>query len=719
MQHKKVCGEFVEIFARRRIAPIFAVPKISLMVEEQLLSAPVAELSLDDEKFWELEERGYTASEHSRMTALYETTLRTFTPNEIVAGTVVSFDDKEVVVNIGFKSEGVVPRTEFRDLAALKVGDTVEVYLEKIEDKDGQMIISRKLAHSVRTWEKIQSALDEDLIMEGIVKRRTKGGFVVDLQGIEAFLPGSQIDVKPIRDYDSYVNRRMEFKVVKINHQQRNVVISHKALIEKDLEAQKAEILNNLEKGQILEGNVKNITSFGVFVDLGGVDGLLHITDISWGRISSPDEVLHLDQKINIVVLDFDEEKKRISLGYKQLQPHPWENIPETIHVGAKVMGRVVTIADYGLFIEVLPGVEGLIHVSEMSWSQHPKNPYDIAKIGDEVEAVILTMDMEERKMSLGIKQLTTDPWELILQKYPVDSVHSVTVRNITNYGLFVELEEGVDGLIHIQDLSWSRKINHPSEFTTKDAVLDAMVLEVDKENHKLRLGIKQLTEDPWDTLETVFVFGSTHSGTITRLTDKGAVVELEYGIEGFAQSKQLKVAEGAEELAEGSKADFVVLEFSKDQKKIALSHTRTWQAETAEDAKAKKKGSRKGEESEASEADMAAANKSTEKETLGELSGLAKLRATLQAEETSAAPAAKSKAAKAAKAEAVVAEVEAIAAPEVETIATPEVVAEAPAEVAAVAPEAEEVVAEVKPKKKATKKAAAAEEAEAPAEEA
>ncbi|MBX3101389.1 MAG: 30S ribosomal protein S1 [Bacteroidetes bacterium] len=569
----------------------------------------------------------YTAEERKQLENMYSNTLSSLATHQIVHGTVIAMDDREVVVNIGFKSEGVVPLNEFRDRPDLKVGDKVEVFLETLENKNGQLVLSRRMANSMRAWDRINNALDNDEILEGIVKRRTKGGFVVDLEGVEAFLPGSQIDVKPIRDYDNYVGQKMEFKVVKINHQQNNVVISHKVLIEKDLEAQKLEIINNLEKGQVLEGTVKNITTFGAFVDLGGVDGLLHITDISWGRINNPEEVLHLDQKLNVVVLDFDDDKKRISLGLKQLQSHPWDNVVETLGTGATVTGKVVTIADYGIFIEIAPGVEGLVHVSEMSWSTHARNPHDLYKVGEMVEAKVLSVDREERKMSLGIKQLTPDPWDFVPTKYPVGSKLNVVVTNITNYGLFVELEDGVDGLIHVQDLSWNKKINHPNEFTQKGEKLEATVLEMDVENRKLRLGIKQLTEDPWETLETVFPEGSAHKGNVSKVNDKGAVIELEYGVEGFVPSKHLKVEDGKETIKEGDTVDLVVIEFSKANKRILLSHTKTWKE--MEDEKPKRSGStsgggsgrgRKGDE-------MVMASGSGEKDTLGDLGALAKLK--------------------------------------------------------------------------------------------
>jgi small subunit ribosomal protein S1 len=579
-----------------------------------------------DEFNWD-EAAGYNKADRERFAKQYESTLTKVNEQQIVKGTVVSLDDREVVVNIGFKSEGIIPITEFRDTPNLKPGDPVEVYLETIENKAGHMVLSRKTANSMRSWEKINSALDQDLVVEGVVKRRTKGGFVVDVEGVEAFLPGSQIDVKPVRDYDSYVGRRMEFKVVKINHQQHNVVISHKALIEKDIEAQKAEIIGNLIKGQVLEGTVKNITSFGVFIDLGGVDGLLHITDISWGRISSPDEVLKLDQKLNVVVLDFDDEKRRISLGLKQLQPHPWENLPATVQIGSKVKGRIVTIADYGVFVEVVPGVEGLVHVSEMSWSQHSKNPSDLFSVGQEIDAVVLTIDTEEKKMSLGMKQLSEDPWHYVQSKYPLNSRHTGIVRNITNFGLFVELEEGVDGLVHIQDLSWSKKINHPSEVVKRDDKLEVVVVELDVENRKLRLGHKQLTEDPWTTFENVFPEGSVHTGTITRLTDKGAAVELPYGIEGFAPIKQLTPDAGKEKFKEGDTAEFSVSEFNKEQRKIVLSHSRTWQV-TVDEAKPKAPKAKAKKES-------TGTAKDAEKDTLGDHSALAGLKAKMDSNDS------------------------------------------------------------------------------------
>jgi small subunit ribosomal protein S1 len=532
---------------------------------------------------------GYSEEQRAELEKMYDETLTQVQEKEVVTGTVVKIVDREVILNIGFKSDGLVPLSEFRDMPDLKSGDEVEVFIENQEDANGQLILSRKKAKILTAWKKIQAALDEDTIIEGIVKRRTKGGLIVDIYGIEAFLPGSQIDVKPIRDFDIYVGKKMEVKVVKINYANDNVVVSHKVLIEKDLEEQKARILNNLEKGQVLEGVIKNMTNFGVFIYLGGVDGLLHITDISWGRISHPEEVLNLDQKVNVVVLDFDDEKKRISLGMKQLTPHPWESLPEDIQVGTKVKGRIVNVADYGAFLEVIPGVEGLIHVSEMSWSQHLRNPQDFIKVGDELEAVVLTLDREERKMSLGIKQLTDDPWtkQDVLDRYAIGTKHKGIVRNLTSFGLFIELEEGIDGLVHVSDLSWTKKVKHPSEFVKVNDELEVVVLELDVDNKRLALGHKQLEENPWDTFATIFTHGSIHSCTILSRSEKGAILELPYGIEGSVGVKHLKKADGS--LPEvGEALDFVVLEFSKDEKKIVLSHARTHEAEDEKEVKKK-----------------------------------------------------------------------------------------------------------------------------------
>ena len=504
----------------------------------------------------------------------YENTLNTVKEHEVVEGTVIAINKREVVVNIGFKSDGVISTSEFRYNPDLKVGDKVEVYIENQEDKKGQLVLSHKQARATRSWERVNEALENDEIIKGYIKCRTKGGMIVDVFGIEAFLPGSQIDFKTPRDYDVFVGKTMEFKVVKINHEFKNVVVSHKALIEAELEAQKKEIISHLEKGQVLEGTVKNITSYGVFVDLGGVDGLIHITDLSWGRVNHPEEIVSLDQKINVVILDFDEEKRRIALGLKQLTPHPWDKLDADLKVGDKVKGTVVVMADYGAFVEIAPGVEGLIHVSEMSWSQHLRSAQDFLKVGDEVEAVVLTLDREERKMSLGIKQLRPDPWETIEEKYPVGSKHNAKIRNFTNFGIFVEIEEGVDGLVHISDLSWTKKIKHPSEFTQIGAELEVVVLGIDKENRRLSLGHKQIEENPWDVFEEKFTVGSIHQGTIIEMQDRGAVVELEDGVQGFATPKHL-IKEDGSQAKLNDKIDFKVIEFNKESKRIILSHSR------------------------------------------------------------------------------------------------------------------------------------------------
>lgn len=574
---------------------------------------------------WETE-GGYSKDERQKLVNLYEETLTEVNENEIIKGKVVSFDDRVAIVNIGFKSEGVVPITEFRDMDELEVGTEVEVYLRTMEDASGQMQLSRRLAKAIKTWNSINDAFEKDGILTGIVKRRTKGGFVVELDGVEAFLPGSQIDVKPVRDYDTYVGKSMDFKVVKINQQQHNVVISHKALIEKDIQQQRQVILNNLERGQVLEGVVKNVTTFGAFIDLGGVDGLLHITDISWGRINHPEEALNVDDKLNVVVLDFDDEKKRISLGLKQLQAHPWESLSDTIVEGSPVSGKIVTIADYGIFVEVVPGVEGLVHVSEMSWSSHPKIPNEMFEVGQEIDAQVLAIDREERKMSLGIKQLKEDPWDSVILKFPIGTQTKGTVRNLTNFGAFVELEEGVDGLIHIQDLSWMKKINHPSEMLEVGQELDVVVLELDLENRKLRLGHKQLSEDPWEKLETVFPVASLHKGTVLKLGPKGAPVELEYGLEGFVPKKHLQVEAGKPEVQEGDTIDLEVIEFNKEQKKIFLSHTKTWKADMASDTGAKKKPRAK--------TGGTASSGDGPKSTLGDLDSLLALKAEMEEQE-------------------------------------------------------------------------------------
>jgi small subunit ribosomal protein S1 len=587
----------------------------------------------DDDEDWWKDDDEYTKSERAEMETLYDSTLRQFNENEIVMGTVVSIGEKETVLNIGFKSEGIVPNSEFRDMPDIKAGDEVEVFIETVEDVQGQLLLSRKRAKSMRTWEKINNALEHDTIMLGLVHRRTKGGFVVDMEGIEAFLPGSQIDVKPVRDFDAFVGRTMEFKVVKINHAYENVVVSHKVLIEEKLEEQRQEILKNLEKGQVLEGTVKNMTNFGVFIDLGGVDGLLHITDISWGRINHPEEVLDLDQKVNIVVLDFDEDKKRISLGMKQLTPHPWESLSADVQQGSNVKGKVVTVAEYGVFLEILPGVEGLIHTSEMSWSQHTKNPTEIFKVGDELEAQVLSIDREDRKMSLGLKQLLNDPWEAVVSKFPVDSRHNGKVRNMTNYGLFVELEEGVDGLVHISDLSWTKKFNHPSEYVKLGYDLEVVVRAIDIENRRLSLSHKHLTEDVWETFASIFTVGSIHKGTIKRIDGKGARVELEYGVEGTVPSRHLKVEEGKDELKVDDNVDFMVIEFNKDAKKLVLSHTRIWNDDVPGDKKARPAKRRAGA---AGSSAKAAALKTMKQSTttLGEIDALAQLKAKMEADE-------------------------------------------------------------------------------------
>ena len=578
---------------------------------------PLADFNWD-----EFENGGSVNVNKAELEKAYDETLNKVSEQQVVEGKVISIDKKEVVVNIGYKSDGIIPASEFRYNPDLKVGDTVEVYVENQEDKRGQLILSHKKARLSKSWERINAALDNEEVIQGYIKCRTKGGMIVDVFGIEAFLPGSQIDVHPIRDYDVFVGKTMEFKVVKINQEFRNVVVSHKALIEAELEAQKKEIISKLEKGQILEGTVKNITSYGVFVDLGGVDGLIHITDLSWGRVSDPHEVVSLDQKINVVILDFDDEKKRIALGLKQLTPHPWDALDPNLKVGDHVKGKVVVIADYGAFVEIAPGVEGLIHVSEMSWShQHLRSAQEFLHVGDEVEAVILTLDRDERKMSLGIKQLKEDPWETIEVKYPVGSKHTAKVRNFTNFGIFVELEEGVDGLIHISDLSWTKKVKHPSEFTQVGADIDVVVLEIDKENRRLSLGHKQLEENPWDTYETIYTPGSIHNGKITEMMDKGAVITLDEGGEGFATPKHL-VKEDGTQAQLGEELPFKVIEFVKDTKRIILSHSRTFE-QAKEETKPARKHSKK--ESTPTINNIAAST------TLGDLDALAELKAKME----------------------------------------------------------------------------------------
>ncbi|MFL0685676.1 MAG: 30S ribosomal protein S1 [Algoriphagus aquaeductus] len=568
---------------------------------------------------------GYSKEQRAQMEAMYAGTLNEITEKEVIKGVVVGVNDKDVIINIGFKSDGLVPLSEFRDVASIKPGDEVEVFIEEQENALGQLILSRKKAKIVRAWQDIESALENDSVIEGLVKRRTKGGLIVDIYGVEAFLPGSQIDVKPIRDFDIYVGKKMEVKVVKINHTNDNVVVSHKVLIEKDLEKQKAEILNNLEKGQVLEGVIKNMTNFGVFIDLGGVDGLLHITDISWGRINHPEEVLQLDQKVQIVVLDFDDDKKRISLGMKQLTSHPWDSLAANLEVGSRVQGKIVNVADYGAFLELAPGVEGLIHVSEMSWSQHLRNPADFVKVGDEIEAVVLTLDKDDRKMSLGIKQLTEDPWTKgdMSTKYAVGTKHKGVVRNLTNFGLFLELEEGIDGLVHVSDLSWTKKIKHPSEFVKVGDELEVAVLELDVDNRRLALGHKQLEENPWDTFETVFPVGSVHKCTVNSKNDKGAVLELPYGLEGFATVKNLEKEDGTQ-VEIGESLDFKVTEFSKDDKRIVLSHTATFR----EEAKAAKKAAAPAGKKKEDAVEMPA---QAEKSTLGDIDALAELKEKME----------------------------------------------------------------------------------------
>ena len=558
----------------------------------------------------------------------YDKTLSNVNVGEVVEGTVTGITKREVLVNIGYKSEGVIPVSEFRYNPDLKVGDKIEVYVESAEDKGGQLVLSHKKARQLKSWDRVNEALEKDEIIKGYIKCRTKGGMIVDVFGIEAFLPGSQIDVKPIRDYDVYVDKTMEFKVVKINQEFRNVVVSHKALIEAELEAQKQVIMSKLEKGQILEGTVKNITSYGVFVDLGGVDGLIHITDLSWGRVNHPEEIVALDQKIQVVILDFDDAKKRIALGLKQLTPHPWEALDQNLKVGDKVKGRVVVMADYGAFVEIAPGVEGLIHVSEMSWSQHLRSAQEFMKVGDEVEAVILTLDREERKMSLGIKQLTPDPWENIETKYPVGTKCTAKVRNFTNFGIFVEIEEGIDGLIHISDLSWTKKVKHPGEFTSVGADIDVVVLEIDKENRRLSLGHKQLEENPWNEFENQFSVDSIHEGTITEMTDKGAVVALGENVEGFCPARQLTKEDGTTPKV-GDKLDFKVLEFSKATKRITLSHLRTY-----EEAKRAEVAAEKRAAADATKSTVKKINASVEKTTLGDIAGLAALKSAMEAAE-------------------------------------------------------------------------------------
>ncbi|WP_290541276.1 30S ribosomal protein S1 [Alistipes sp.] len=578
---------------------------------------------------------GVYDQDKAQITEAYDKTLSNVNVGEVVEGTVTGVNKREVIVNVGYKSEGIIPVSEFRYNPDLKVGDKIEVYVESAEDKNGQLALSHKKARQLKSWDRVNEALEKDEIIKGYIKCRTKGGMIVDVFGIEAFLPGSQIDVKPIRDYDVYVDKTMEFKVVKINQEFRNVVVSHKALIEAELEAQKQVIMSKLEKGQILEGTVKNITSYGVFVDLGGVDGLIHITDLSWGRVNHPEEIVALDQKINVVILDFDEAKKRIALGLKQLTPHPWEALDQTLKVGDKVKGRVVVMADYGAFVEIAPGVEGLIHVSEMSWSQHLRSAQEFMKVGDEVEAVILTLDREERKMSLGIKQLTPDPWENIEVKYPVGTKTTAKVRNFTNFGVFVEIEEGIDGLIHISDLSWTKKVKHPGEFTSVGADIEVVVLEIDKENRRLSLGHKQLEENPWNEFESQYSVDSILEGTISEMTDKGAVVALDENIEGFCPARQLVKEDGTTPKV-GDKLNFKILEFAKATKRITLSHLRTY--EEAKRAEVAAEKAEKRAAADATKSTVKKINASVEKTTLGDIAGLAALKSAMEAAEAKSA---------------------------------------------------------------------------------
>ncbi len=611
---------------------------LEMKVDEQQAAAVKPAVETAAEFDWDTliqEDEGFAGKTKVDQAALYDRTLTTVQEKEVVEGTVISLNKREVVVDIGYKSDGIVSLNEFRYNPDLKVGEKVEVYIESLEDLKGQMILSHKKARAMRSWDRVNEALERDEIIKGYIKCRTKGGMIVDVFGIEAFLPGSQIDVKPIRDYDMFVGKTMEFKVVKINHEFRNVVVSHKALIEAELEQQKKDIISKLEKGQVLEGTVKNITSYGVFIDLGGVDGLIHITDLSWGRITHPNEIVELDQKLNVVILDFDDDKKRIALGLKQLTPHPWDNLDPNLKVGDSVKGKVVVMADYGAFVEIAPGVEGLIHVSEMSWSQHLRSAQDFLKVGDEVEAQILTLDRDERKMSLGIKQLRQDPWQDIEKTFGVGTKHKATVRNFTNFGVFVEIQEGVDGLIHISDLSWTKKIKHPSEFTSIGAEIEVVVLDIDKENRRLSLGHKQLEENPWDVFETIFSVDSIHEGTIVELFDKGATIALPYGVEGFATPRHLVKEDGSQAQLE-EKLEFKVIEFSKAAKRIILSHSRVFEDDKKAEDAAKKKAQAAGGAAKPAAPKKAAkpAKDTMEKTTLGDISELAALKSQMEADE-------------------------------------------------------------------------------------
>jgi len=624
--------------AEEAAAEVVAEPEAEVVAEVKAETptkpkTKVKETSAEPEEFdWASLEVGldaYSVSERDKLANLYNDTLNTVSEKEVLEGTVISLNKREVVVDIGYKSDGIVSVNEFRYNPDLKVGDKVDVYIESLEDKKGQMILSHKQARSTRSWDRVNEALEKDEIIKGFIKCRTKGGMIVDVFGIEAFLPGSQIDVKPIRDYDVFVGKTMEFKVVKINNEYRNVVVSHKALIEAELEQQKKDIIGKLEKGQVLEGTVKNITSYGVFMDLGGVDGLIHITDLSWGRISHPSEIVELDQKLNVVILDFDDDKKRIALGLKQLTPHPWDNLDAELKVGDKVTGKVVVIADYGAFVEIATGVEGLIHVSEMSWSQHLRSAQDFLKVGDSVEASILTLDRDERKMSLGIKQLKSDPWENIETTFGVGSKHQATVRNFTNFGVFVEIAEGVDGLIHISDLSWTKKIKHPSEFTSIAEAIQVVVLDIDKDNRRLSLGHKQLEENPWDVFETIFTADSIHEGTVVELMDKGAVIALPYGVEGFATPRHL-IKEDGTAVKHDEKLDFKVIEFNKSAKRIIVSHSRIAEDEKRAEDSAKRKTHTRAKKAEKQVTETI----SIEKTTLGDISELAALKTQMEEDE-------------------------------------------------------------------------------------
>lgn len=615
-----------------------------IQAEEQVVSqvenaAQAAATSGSHDDFdWDADEAGfetYSTDERKNLEATYLETFNPVEEKQVVKGHVMAITDKDVVVNIGFKSDGLVSRQEFRDMPDLKVGDEVEVFVDTAEDRLGQLVLSRRKALQETAWEKIVEAQENDTIVKGFVRSRTKGGLVVDVFNIDTFLPGSQIDTKPVRDYDQYVGKTMDFKIVKINEVYKNVVISHKALIEDDIEAQKSEILSKLEKGQVLEGVVKNMTSFGVFVDLGGIDGLLHITDISWGRINHPEEVLKLEDHINVVILDYDDTKNRISLGLKQLTPHPWDDLDASIEEGSKISGKVVSVADYGAFIEIKPGVEGLVHVSEMSWSSHLRNPSEYLSVGDDIEALVLALDRDEHKMSLGIKQLTQDPWVDIKDRYPVGSKHSGTVKNLTSYGLFLELEEGIDGLVHVSDLSWNKKIKHPSEFVKKGETLDVIVLEVDSENRRLSLGHKQLEENPWDTFETIFTLNSEHEGTVIGINDKGATVQLQYGVEAFAPSRHIKKEDNTP-MKEDEVLKFEVIEFSKDAKRIIISHTNLWKG--AERARNEQEGKNREKARKNTSKNVKKLNQSSEKTTLGELDALTALRAQLEKAESTPA---------------------------------------------------------------------------------